>query len=217
MLELGLKVTLGYLLGAVLGSLLVGFVYGGIDIRQLGSGNPGGTNALRTQGKVFALWVMIIDIGKGIFAAAVLPPLEIPGVGIDAAVDRSLVLYGVAFAAILGHVYPVWFGFRGGKGGATAAGLVCYLAPAAALPVIGSWVLIVLLTGFVGLATISASLVAVLFLGFTALPQESGLFVFACATAALLIYAHRGNVRRMLDGTESRFASPVARWFRRGQ
>jgi glycerol-3-phosphate acyltransferase PlsY len=217
MLELGLKVTLGYLLGAVLGSLLVGFVYGGIDIRQLGSGNPGGTNALRTQGKVFALWVMIIDIGKGIFAAAVLPPLEIPGVGIDPTVDRSLVLYGVAFAAILGHVYPVWFGFRGGKGGATAAGLVCYLAPAAALPVIGSWVLIVLLTGFVGLATISASLVAVLFLGFTALPQESGLFVFACATAALLIYAHRGNVRRMLDGTESRFASPVARWFRRGQ
>jgi glycerol-3-phosphate acyltransferase PlsY len=217
MIELGLKVTLAYLVGSMLGSLLVGFLYGGIDIREVGSGNPGGTNALRTQGKVFALWVTVIDIGKGIFAAAVIPPLVIPGVGIDPSVDRSLVLYGVAFAAILGHVFPVWFGFRGGKGGATAAGLICYLAPAAALPVLGSWLLIVFTTGFVGFATISAALIAVIFLGFTVLPAESGLFVFACGTAGLLVYAHRGNIRRMLDGTESRFASPAARWLRRGQ
>jgi acyl phosphate:glycerol-3-phosphate acyltransferase len=217
MIELGLKVTLAYLIGAVLGSLLVGFFYGGVDIRKIGSGNAGGTNALRTQGKVFALWVMVVDIGKGIFAAAVIPPLAIPGVGIDPSVDRALVLYGVAFAAILGHVFPVWFEFRGGKGGATAAGLVCYLAPAVALPVLGSWLLLVFTTGFVGLATISASLIAVLFLGFTVLPEQSGLFLFAGGTAALLIYAHRGNIRRMLDGTESRFASPAARWLRRGQ
>jgi hypothetical protein len=92
MIELGLKVTLAYLVGSVLGSLFVGFFYGGVDIRKAGSGNAGGTNALRTQGKVFALWVMIIDIGKGILAAVVIPPLVIPGVGIDAAVDRSLVL-----------------------------------------------------------------------------------------------------------------------------
>jgi glycerol-3-phosphate acyltransferase PlsY len=217
MIELGLKVTLAYLVGAVLGSLLVGFFYGGVDIRKAGSGNAGGTNALRTQGKVFALWVMIVDIGKGILAAAVIPPLVIPGVGIDPAVERSLVLYAVAFAAILGHVFPVWFGFRGGKGGATAAGLICFLAPAAALPVLGSWLLIVFTTGYVGLATISAALIAVIFVGFTALPEQSGLFLFACGTAGLLIYAHRGNIRRMLDGTESRFASPAARWLRRGQ
>jgi glycerol-3-phosphate acyltransferase PlsY len=217
MIELGLKVTLAYLIGAVLGSLLVGFFYGGIDIRKVGSGNAGGTNALRTQGKVFALWVMIIDIGKGILAAALIPPLVLPGIGIDPSVDRSLVLYSVAFAAILGHVFPVWFGFRGGKGGATAAGLLCYLAPSAALLVIGSWVLIVFTTGFVGLATVTAALVAVVYLAFTALPEQSGLFLFACGTAALLIYAHRGNIRRMLDGTESRFASPAARWLRRGQ
>jgi glycerol-3-phosphate acyltransferase PlsY len=217
MIELGLKVTLAYLVGSVLGSLLVGLFYGGVDIRKAGSGNPGSTNALRTQGKIFALWVMIIDIGKGILAAAVIPPLAIPGVGIDESVDRSLVLYAVAFAAVVGHVFPVWFGFRGGKGGATAAGLVCYLAPAAALPMLGSWLLIAFATGFVGLATIVAALTAVLYLGFTALPEESGLFVFGCATAALVIYAHRGNIRRMLDGTESRFSSPAARWLRRGQ
>jgi glycerol-3-phosphate acyltransferase PlsY len=72
-------------------------------------------------------------------------------------------------------------------------------------------------TGFVGLATISAALVAVIVIGFTALPEESGLFLFGCATAALVIYAHHGNIRRMLDGTESRFSSPAARWLRRGQ
>ena len=217
MIELGFKITLAYLLGSVLGSLVVGYLKGGVDIRKLGSGNAGGTNALRTQGRAFALWVMVIDIGKGILAAAAIPPLDLPGIGIDAAVSRSLVLYGVAFAAILGHVFPVWFGFRGGKGGATAAGLLCYLAPAAAPLVLGSWLLIVFTTGYVGLATMSAALVAVVFLGLTVLPQQSGLFLFACGTAALLIYAHRGNLRRMWDGTESRFASPAARWLRRGQ
>jgi len=211
MMELGLKVTLAYLLGSVLGSLLVGFCYGGVDIRKLGSGNAGGTNALRTQGKLFALLVMVIDVGKGILAASAIPPLVIPAVGLDPEIPRSLVLYGTAFAAIVGHCFPVWFGFRGGKGGATAAGLLCYLAPTAAMPVIGAWLLIVLTTGFVGLATVSAALAAVVFLAFTALPERSGLFVFATFTAALLIYAHRGNIRRMLNGTEARFARPPLR------
>jgi acyl phosphate:glycerol-3-phosphate acyltransferase len=206
MIELGLKFTLAYLLGSVLGSLVVGWLRGGVDIRKLGSGNAGGTNALRTQGKAFALGVMVIDVGKGILAAAVIPDLALPGVGFDPEIDRSLVLYAVAFAAIVGHVFPVWFGFRGGKGGATAAGLLIYFVPLLALPIIGAWLLVVLLTGFVGLATMSAALAAVALVGFTRLPQESGLFVFACCTAALLVYAHRGNIRRMLNGTESRFA-----------
>lgn len=209
MLELGLKFTIAYLIGGVLGSLLVGHFRGGVDIREVGSGNPGGTNALRTQGKMFALLVMIIDVGKGIFAAAVIPPLALPGVGLDADVDRSAVLYAVGFAAIVGHVFPVWFGFRGGKGGATAAGLVVYLAPVAGAVMLGAWLLIVLLTGFVGLATIGAAVVAVVVVGCTALPEQIGLFLFACATAALVIFAHRGNITRMLNGTESRFSRPV--------
>ncbi len=209
MLELGLKFTLAYLIGAVLGSLIVGFARGGVDIRKLGSGNAGGTNALRTQGKWFALWVMVIDVGKGIFAAAVVPGLDLPGVGFDPEIDRSLLLYAVAFAAIVGHVFPVWFGFRGGKGGATAAGLIIYLAPAVALPVIGAWLLIVFTTGFVGLATISAAAAAVVYIGVTSLPDNSGLFVFGCAVAALLVFAHRGNIQRMWNGTESRFTRPL--------
>ena len=117
---------------------------------------------------------MVIDIGKGILAAAVIPGLTIPGVGVDPEIDRALVRYAVAFAAIAGHVFPVWFGFRGGKGGATAAGLIVYFVPALALPVIGAWILVVLLTGFVGLATISAALAAVASVGFTRLPSRAG-------------------------------------------
>jgi glycerol-3-phosphate acyltransferase PlsY len=74
---------------------------------------------------------------------------------------------------------------------------------------LGAWLLVVLLTGFVGLATIAAALVALVVIGFTALPEQVGLFLFACATAALVIFAHRGNIRRMLNGTESRFSRPV--------
>ena len=208
MLELGLKFTLAYLLGGVLGSLLVGH-FRGVDIRKAGSGNPGGTNALRTQGKMFALLVMIIDVGKGILAAALIPPVVLPLVGLDPEVERSTVLYAVAFGAIVGHVFPVWFGFRGGKGGATAAGLVFYLAPVAGAVMLGAWLLIVLLTGFVGLATLGAALSALVFIGFTALPEQVALFLFACATAVLIVFAHRGNIRRMWNGTESRFSRPV--------
>ena len=74
---------------------------------------------------------------------------------------------------------------------------------------LGAWLLIVLLTGFVGLATIGAALVAVVVIAFTALPEQVGLFAFACATAAIVIFAHRGNIARMLNGTESRFSRPV--------
>jgi len=209
MIELGLKFTLGYLLGGVLGSLVVGWFRGGVDIRKLGSGNAGGTNALRTQGKGFALAVMAIDVGKGILAAVLIPPIALPGVAPDPDVDPAFILYAVAFAAVVGHVFPVWFGFRGGKGGATAAGLLVYFAPVLALPILGAWLSIVLLTGYVGLATISAAVASVVFVGMLRLPEQPGLFAFALATSALLIFAHRGNVKRMLNGTEARFSRPV--------
>ena len=106
MIELGLKFTAAYLLGSVLGSLVVGYIRGGVDIRKVGSGNPGGTNALRTQGWLFAFWVMVIDVGKGVVAVFVLPTIEVFGLGVDPTVSRELVLYAVAFAAILGQPHP---------------------------------------------------------------------------------------------------------------
>jgi glycerol-3-phosphate acyltransferase PlsY len=205
MLELGLKLTIAYLMGSVLGGLLVGFLWGGVDIRKAGSGNPGGTNALRTQGKWFALCVMIVDVGKGVLAITLVPLLVLPGVGIDAAVPRDLVVYSVAFAAILGHVFPLWFDFKGGKGGATAAGLLVVLAPKVAPFILGTWLAIALLTGYVGLATMSAAVVAAIVFGIGRGPDEHGLVVFGALVAVLILYTHRGNIRRMLNGTESRF------------
>jgi len=206
MLELGLKFTFAYFVGGVMGALVIGKLRGGIDIRQMGSGNAGGTNALRTQGKAFAAAVMVVDIGKGILAVALIPGLNLPLVGIDALVDRDIVLHAVALAAILGHVFPVWYGFAGGKGGATAAGLVLYLAPSLGLSIIGLWLAIVFFTGIVALATMGATLTASLYLGLFALPERATLFVFACLVAMLTFYTHRGNVQRMWHGKESRFS-----------
>lgn len=206
MLELGLKFTLAYLVGSVMGALVIGRLRGGIDIRQMGSGNAGGTNALRTQGKAFAAGVMLIDVGKGLLAVWLIPTLDLPPMGIYPAIDRSLVLHAVALAAILGHVFPVWHAFNGGKGGATAAGLIVYLAPGLGVAVVGLWIAIVFFTGFVGLATISATLAAALYLGLFGLPEHRILFVFACFVAALALYTHRANIKRMTQGTESRFS-----------
>ena len=204
MIELGIKFTLAYLLGSVLGSLVVGRLRGGVDIRTLGSGNAGGTNALRTQGKVFAAFVMIIDVGKGILAVLLLPQLDLPLIGLDASLDRDLVRFSVAFAVIIGHVYPVWFGFRGGKGGATAAGLLFVIAPAVAPFVIVWWIAVVFFIGYVGLATMSATVLATLVFAWQSLPDEPGIVVFSACVAALVIYTHRENISRMLNGTESR-------------
>lgn len=203
-LELGLKFTAAYLFGSLLGSLVVGRLRGGIDIRELGSRNAGGTNALRTQGKGFAIFVMLIDVGKGIVAVLVIPGLELPGIGLDPSVARELVYYSVAFAVILGHVYPVWYGFRGGKGGATAAGLLFVIAPAVAPIIIAIWIAIVFGTGFVGLATMSATLGATVILAWLRLPEGNGLVLFSACVTALIVYTHRANIVRMINGTENR-------------
>jgi len=121
MLELGLKTLISYLLGSVNGSLVLGRLRG-VDIRQLGSGNAGGTNALRTQGKWFALGVMVIDIGKGYVPTWLLPGWALPGVPVDPVVSRAWLSFACAGATVVGHCYPVWFGFAGGKGAATAVG-----------------------------------------------------------------------------------------------
>jgi acyl-phosphate glycerol 3-phosphate acyltransferase len=145
-IELIVKVLASYLVGSLIGSLIVGRLRGGVDIRMLGSGNAGGTNALRTQGKWFALWVMIIDIGKGILATRVIAPLSLQGLGlvgvsagggINVGDLREWLPVACGLAAMVGHVYPVWHGFRGGKGVATLVGVVFGRAGAAARGAVG--------------------------------------------------------------------------------
>jgi acyl phosphate:glycerol-3-phosphate acyltransferase len=204
MLELGVKALIAYLLGSVIGSLLVGRLRGGVDIRTVGSGNPGGTNALRTQGTGFAFWVMVIDIGKGWLAAAWLPGIDLPFVGVDPGVDRSWLAVACAAAVVVGHVYPVWYGFRGGKGAATLLGVVLGLKPIAFAPVLIVWLLVVMLTGYVGLATMLAVAAFPIYVALAGAEPFAALLVFGCTTALFVCYTHRSNIERMRSGTESR-------------
>jgi len=204
-MDFGLKVLLAYLLGSVVGSLVVGRLKGGVDIRQMGSGNAGATNALRTQGKGFAFAVIAIDIAKGWLASGWLPGLAIPGVsGAGAPVLAAWLPAACGFASILGHCFPVWHGFRGGKGVATLVGAFAGFDAWLLLPLFATWLVVVVVSGFVGLASIVASLALPIYL---LIRDGAGLGVelcFATACGLLVLYTHRGNVRRMRAGSEPR-------------
>jgi glycerol-3-phosphate acyltransferase PlsY len=204
MLELGLKFLLSYFVGSIMGSTIVGKIRGGVDIRNMGSGNPGGTNALRTQGWKFAVGVMAIDVGKGAIGAGLIPAMELPGIGADPAVSRVWLSLSCATAAVVGHVWPVWHRFRGGKGAATLIGTLTVLAPGLILPVLLVWGWMLTLFGYVGLATMSAGLFAPMYVGLTRLPEDEPLFVYSVVLSLYLVYSHRSNIKRMLAGTESR-------------
>jgi glycerol-3-phosphate acyltransferase PlsY len=202
MLELGVKVLMAYLLGSLLGSLILGRLRG-VDIRSLGSGNAGATNALRTQGRVFGLSVLLIDLGKGVLAVLFLPAAVLPAVPIDPELSREWLTLACGLAVVVGHVYPVWFAFRGGKGVATMVGVIGAVEPRLLLPVLGSWFIVLLLTGYVSLASMLAGAV----LGLAAYFMEPGnlpLLVFCLGAELFVIYTHRGNIARLLAGKENR-------------
>jgi len=208
MVELLTVVAAGYLLGSVSGSLVLGRLRG-IDIRALGSGNAGGTNALRTVGWSFALAVVVIDIGKGALAAAAAPLLAawLPDAWVGTRLLAPVALAAAAgLAAVVGHVWPLYFAFRGGKGAGTAVGVVAVVSPWCMVPLALVWLVVLLGTGYVGLATVLAGLSlvpAMWLLGPAPLPPT--LAILAIALAGLLVFTHRGNIARLRRGTENRF------------
>lgn len=196
-----LKILIAYLLGSLVGSLLVGRLRG-VDIRTQGSGNAGGTNALRTQGLWFALPVIVIDIGKGWLAAAVVPFMTLPGLAAGA--PPLWLSAACAAAATVGHVYPVFHGFRGGKGAATLVGAVAGLAPTALPLLLLLWLAVVMVLGFVSLATmLTAGVLPLVLLTVGAVPRGP-LLLFSLAMAAFVVYTHRSNIARLRAGTEPR-------------
>lgn len=204
MTELLVKAVLSYLLGSIVGSLLVGRLRGGVDIRRLGSGNAGATNALRTQSKLFAFCVLLIDIGKGWVATRLLAGARIPGI---APAPANLSMWAVAVcgvAVMVGHIYPLWHGFRGGKGVATLVGAVLGAAPMLLVPVLVVWLLAVMLFGFIGLASILGAVTFAVVAGDSGVPPHLPMLVFAALSAFLIVFTHRANVARMLAGTEPR-------------
>ena len=204
MLELGVKFLISYFIGSLMGAMIVGRLRGGVDIRTMGSGNAGGTNALRTQGVLFALGVVIVDVGKGVIGAGVVPGLNIPFVPEDPEVSRTWLTLVCAAAAVLGHVWPIYHRFKGGKGAATLVGTLVILAPKLIIAVALVWGCMLVATGYVGLATMTAASALPVWLAFTHLPDNQPLFIYLVVMAVFVIYWHRSNIRRMREGTEDR-------------
>ena len=203
MIELILKGALSYLLGSIVGSLAVARLTGGVDIRTLGSGNAGATNALRTQGRKVALVVLVIDLAKGWIATAMVATWAMPA-GITAA-SAALAAWSApvcGLAVMLGHVYPLWYGFRGGKGVATLLGAVLGIKAWLLLPMILTWLAAVIAFGYVGLASILGAVALAVALALTR--SGTPLLVFGVLSALLILYTHRSNLARMRAGTESR-------------
>jgi len=209
MIGLLIKIVLSYLLGSVSGSMIMGALRH-VDIREKGSGNAGGTNAFRTQGFKFALFVVLIDIGKGFLAAWLFPQLDLGK--LDAGISPEMQMLSCGFAVVVGHCYPLWYGFRGGKGAATSVGALLFIHPLVVIPMITVWLAVLVLTGWVGLATMLAAITMVP--SFVWMDGAGGLLWFGIALAVLIIFTHRSNIRGMLNGTEYRFNKAMIRnWF----
>ena len=203
MIDFALKLLLAWLLGSLVGSLVLGRVGGGPDIRTQGSGNAGGTNAWRTRGPGFALAVLAIDAGTGWLAVCAVAPLSLPG---NPPLQSPWLPAGCAAAAVVGHVYPAWFGLRGGKGMATLVGALAALAPPLLLPLALVWVLVLLLSGFVGLASLASVAATATWQEVAGTPSPLGTFLVAAAL--FMTFTHRGNIGRMRAGTEPRLRLP---------
>lgn len=184
-----------YLLGAVPSSYLAGKLTRGIDLRQHGSGNLGATNTFRVLGPAIALPVLGFDLLKG-WA----PTFFFPGWD-GSAMGEWALLYGVA--AIVGHVYPVYMGFRGGKGVATSGGVLLALAPRAVLVGILVWATVVYLTRIVSVASLAAAVAVPPMVALTRGPDI--VFWASVGLSLFVVYAHRSNIRRLLRGEEHRF------------
>jgi len=200
----------GYILTALaaylLGSIPTGFLVAkarGLDIRSVGSGNIGATNVFRYLGMPAGVLVLLADAAKGWLAVAVASRLIsgwlLPAGGAEA---REWPAICAGFSAILGHNYTCWLYFKGGKGIATSAGVLEALAPWALLIIFGVWLVVVVLSRFVSLASIAASVTLPLAAWLTT--RDSALTAATALMTVLAVYKHRANIKRLLSGTEGR-------------
>jgi acyl phosphate:glycerol-3-phosphate acyltransferase len=196
------KAVLCYLLGSVVASLLIGR-FRGVDIRTMGSGNAGATNALRIQGRKVAFWVLVLDLAKGWIATGLIAPWTLPFIATAPQWQAwSAAVCGIA--VMLGHVYPVWYGFRGGKGFATFIGTVLGIASWLLLPLALTWLAAVILFGYVGLGSILGAIAVAVSVAAGHVTPRTPALAFSIVAALLIVYTHRGNIARMRAGTESR-------------
>jgi glycerol-3-phosphate acyltransferase PlsY len=205
MLKLATVALLSYLLGSIPAGYLAGRA-AGIDIRKTGSGNVGATNVTRTLGRRYGYSVFVVDFAKGALAVylSILLGRYIEGK------PTSTEICGIvgATCCVLGHIFPVWLGFNGGKGVATSAGALFGLMPLAAAIGVAVWIITFEVTRYVSVASIAtAMLLPLTVLGLTYAKHTDGmaLFYFSLCLAAVVIFRHRSNLSRLMRGTEPRF------------
>ena len=196
-----LPISIAYLLGSIPFGYLLVRIFRKEDIRTTGSGNIGATNVARSGAKGLGFATLLLDLGKAFLAVKIAQYLA-PG-NYDVAV-------AAAVAAILGHVFPVWLGFRGGKGVASALGVFLALTWPSALSILAVFIVVFLLTRYVSLASIIAAASFPLF-GFHFVPQRTPIVIFGFLFIPILIIVkHHQNIRRLIAGTESRFGKTKA-------
>lgn len=202
MIRFIISVAAGYLLGSIPSAVWAGKIFHGIDIREHGSGNAGATNVIRVLGWKTGIPVMLADIAKG-WLAALLPHIfNAAGKGSSMEINMMIV---AGLAAIAGHVYPVFAGFRGGKGVGTTVGVLIALNPLLTLSCIGVFLAVLLITGYVSASSMSFGVSFPLLL-FTLFDTPSVIFrVFSVFIAVALIYTHRSNIKRLIRGEEPKF------------
>ena len=199
-------VILAYLLGSVPVGYLLVRIFRKQDIRAFGSGNIGATNVLRSGGKGLGAATFLLDVVKG--AAAVLLGSYLAAPLLPGVPQRNVEALA-ALCAVIGHMFPIWLGFRGGKGVATGFGVFLVAAPVAALASITLFILVFALTRYVSLASILGAASFPIFAYFTVSGPRPAFFIAVqCIVALLIIVKHHPNIRRLLSGTEHRFGTP---------
>ena len=197
-----LEILAAYLLGSVPSAVWIGKLLYGIDIRQHGSGNAGATNVIRVMGYKAGIPVMLIDVFKGWLAVQLAVWIPIPGLSSEMMI---YVRIGMALAAVMGHVFPVYAGFRGGKGVGTIAGVGISLFPLAILLVLVVFIVVLAITHYVSLASILASLAFPLVVYFIIGIRHPGLIGLSLVVAVFIPVTHRKNIMRLLKKEENKF------------
>jgi glycerol-3-phosphate acyltransferase PlsY len=197
-----LAVIGGYLLGSISTAVWVGKIFHGMDVREHGSGNAGATNVIRVLGWKTGIPVMIIDVAKGWFAASLPVIFTLAEKGSGTLTTLQII---TGMAAIIGHVYPLFAGFRGGKGVGTTFGVLLALSPLLTLTCMGVFLAVLFITGYVSVSSMSAGIAFPVLL-FAIFNTPSVVFkVFSVVVAIALIVTHRTNIKRLLKGEENKF------------
>lgn len=198
-----LLISLAYLIGSIPTALIISKRFFGIDIREYGSGNMGATNTFRVLGSKYGTIVMVVDILKGVVASSLYEFLPFYG---GNELQRTNFIIGLGMAAVIGHIFPIFANFKGGKGVATLFGMVLALQPVVALSCVGVFIFVLYLTRYVSLSSILAALMLPVCVLWIWNENEILYRVFTLLVALLVIFTHQKNIGRILRGVESRIS-----------